>query len=899
MAIINQEALNNRADELDDHGLNGMKLILVKDLETTTSQTQAHLQVYFFNNQSLVDIVAAFNPDTEEGREVLTISGGHRLPAGWDTGQVQVTEAEVNSEDDKILDLTVTPIGDYSTYTLHLQHSNLDPIFSQIPFKFRPGCFNINCAPGWEPAPEPKQAPLIDYLAKDYDSFKHTMITAMMERVPGWQVTSEADLDQVLIDLFSAAGDELSDFQDRVMNEAYLGTARKRVSMARHARLMDYHIHQGNQASTWLALELNDDEQLNLPDNFAVWTGDQTKSASSKVFLSSESRCLLASISLDFLSELDAADFSLDLKEELEDKGITTSDSNVEIIVEDTVEETEEETEEEAEEETGRRWIINDIDMGKKYFVREEEGQLNVYAAHMHYLLNRMGLYTWEDSIPALKAGSVTADLQVTPDCNQANAEAVRDMIREGKVKYLLIQEALNPATGKPGGTDPGKRQLLKLITGDKGAEALEDPMNNKWFVRVRWEEKDKLKHNYCFTVDCPEGKKENISFFNGNLVEVFHGEPVNITFKEPGERLEENEYTYEQTEKWGTICRLPHGPLAYKNTPPGGEIPPRSTLEVTVEVDEVSDPWEEVSSLVHSDNSAESGDHFVVETDEQAKSLIRFGNDINGRKLPEKASVHCWYQMGTGLDGNIGADTLINYDNTLFPGIKTTWNPFDVINGRAPEPEEEILRRAPRAYRARQLRAVTLRDYVNRAEELEEVARAAARYAWTGSWRTVRVTIDPAGTTQLEPEVKEKVARHLEAVRLIGEDLEIRPPRFVPLEITVILCIHHQYWRDDIEYILEQEFSQGYLPNGRTGFFHPDNWTFGQPLRTSQIIGRVQSVKGVDHVISVFMKRWNESTPGTGDMIEVGPNEIIRVRNHPDHMEEGSITFDVRGGRQ
>ena len=40
------------------------------------------------------------------------------------------------------------------------------------------------------------------------------------------------------------------------MNEAYLATARKRVSLARHARLMDYHIHQGNQASTWLAIEI-------------------------------------------------------------------------------------------------------------------------------------------------------------------------------------------------------------------------------------------------------------------------------------------------------------------------------------------------------------------------------------------------------------------------------------------------------------------------------------------------------------------------------------------------------------------------------------------------------------------------------------------------------------------
>src|SRR2546426_7574411 len=58
---------------------------------------------------------------------------------------------------------------------------------------------------------------------------------------------------------------------------------------------------------------------------------------------------------------------------------------------------------------------------------------------------------------------------------------------------------------------------------------------------------------------------------------------------------------------------------------------------------------------------------------------------------------------------------------------------------GRAPEPPAEILRNAPEAYRARQLRAVTLEDYRRRAEEVPGIARAAAQYAWTGSWRTDR----------------------------------------------------------------------------------------------------------------------------------------------------------------
>jgi len=127
------------------------------------------------------------------------------------------------------LRLTVVPIGDYSTYTLALRdpdptkpntpYPGIDPIFHAIEFKFRPGCFNLNCAPTFTKAAAAPGEPVIDYLAKDYDSFKHVLIGALQERVPDWKPTSEADLDQVLIDLIAADADESSDFQDRVVSE--------------------------------------------------------------------------------------------------------------------------------------------------------------------------------------------------------------------------------------------------------------------------------------------------------------------------------------------------------------------------------------------------------------------------------------------------------------------------------------------------------------------------------------------------------------------------------------------------------------------------------------------------------------------------------------------------------
>lgn len=817
MSIIRQDALNERANNLEAANLNGLRLVLV-ELVPSGAPVEARLELYFHNTNEVANILADISINPTLAGSLFPISGGHRLPAGTASGQVQVTAVAAGAEPDR-LELTVAPIGDYSTYTLGVVYQNIDPLFGELPFKFRPGCFTNDCDPEWKSSPARAPSPVIDYLAKDYDSFRHTLNAAMMQRVPGWQSTSEADLDQVLIDLFSTAGDELSDFQDRVLNEAYLGTARKRVSLARHARLMDYHVHQGNQAVTWLALQISGAIPFTLPPEFSVKTS--------------------------------AADSPADAVE---------------------------------------------------FATREEHW--------LHPLLNELGLYTWSDATPSLAAGSTSADLVLTQP-GQVAASTIRNAIRDGRVTHLLIQEHLNPATGREPGRDIAKRQVLQLLAGNAGAETHQDPLTGTWFIRVFWEEKDQLQQNYCFTVFCPGGRVDNVSLFHGNLAGIHQGRFTHVTFQEPGTRLVVGtgrrhlhyERPLESEVNRGVVCHLPDAPLAYLQTPLGGEVPPRSTLHVEVELPGGGkDPWDEQISLVHSDDSAENGDHFTVETDELQHSVIRFGNGNNGRWLPSGALVHCDYQIGGGLQGNVGADRLIYFRPSTAADphpVTACWNPRDVTNGRDPEPVEKILRAAPEAYRARQLRAITLQDYVRRAEELPEVSRAAARYAWTGSWRTVRVAIDPVGTTILSEETRIRIARHLEAVRLIGEDLEIRPPIFVPLEIHVSLCIHPEFWPEDVRSVLEQEFSESYTPDGRPGFFHMDAWTFGQPLRASQISGRVHEVAGVEHIIAITLKRWNDPAPVTSDIVQVRANEILRVRNDPDHMEEGFIRFELKGGRQ
>lgn len=896
MSFTDTESRDARGAQLAEANLNGFNFVLVT-LPAGADPPSAQLEIHFLNANGLPALLGSAEPP----KTLVPISGGHRIRAGAASGEVQVAElfvqvagslpiaaaglsadetltieidgdsiplaltqgmtlaqivalidgaagpaaralqldgrlaiaagsfalavsssradpadgggsgfdTDARSPPADVLQLLVRPIGDYSTYTLRTGPAvaGWDPVFGEIAFKFRPGCFSTDCHPQWARPPAPVRDPPIDYLAKDYDSFRHVVMSWMTTRVPGWEPSSEADLSQMLLSLMSAAADELSDHQDRVMNEAYLATARSRVSLARHARLMDYHVHQGNQASTTIALELVAGAQVQPPDDpdeIVVWAG----------------------------------------RAALDDAAVVFSGG----------------------------------------------------AAVLHHLLNRLVVHSWGGARPGLAAGDTSADLAL-PD--EAAAIAVRDLIAAGTVSRLLIAEARDPLTGNPAGADPAKRQLLTLQPGT--VRAARDPLTGDWFVTVHWREEDRLRHDYCFAVQTSQGLFDDVSLVYGNLADVAYGHRHEVLFHSPGAALvSPSDALHEPTPagsdgrpRWGTLCRLPPDrPLLYRDTPPASEHEPRSTLEVDIG----GARWEERISLVGSDPADR---HFAVETDELGRSVIRFGNGVLGENLDPRATVRCRYQTGHGANGNVGRDRIVRFDSVANPKIAAVWNPFDVVNGRAPEPRDEVLRNVPEAYRGRQLRAVTLADYVARAQEVPGVARAAASYAWTGSWRTVRVTIDPRGTGVLQPSLRARVARHLEPLRLIGEDLELRAPIFVPVRIRVALCVDPAVWPADVAAVLAAELSDGYTPDGRLGMFHPDLWTFGQTLHASQILGRLEGLPGIDFARSVALTRWDAPRPGAADRIDVAPHEIVRVRNDPDHMELGSIDFDIEGGRR
>ncbi|KFG69588.1 putative baseplate assembly protein [Microvirga sp. BSC39] len=166
---------------------------------------------------------------------------------------------------EEVIALRTSSSGDYSTYTLHLvaaagaivPPANIDPLLARVDFSFKVECpSDYDCAPN-DLCPEPaEETPQISYLAKDYTSFRRLMLDRMAQTLPQWSERNAADLGIALVEVLAYVGDRLSYAQDAVATEAYLGTARRRTSVRRHARLVDYAMHDGANARAWVQVRV-------------------------------------------------------------------------------------------------------------------------------------------------------------------------------------------------------------------------------------------------------------------------------------------------------------------------------------------------------------------------------------------------------------------------------------------------------------------------------------------------------------------------------------------------------------------------------------------------------------------------------------------------------------------
>ena len=220
------------------------------DYVEVASADQTQLRVHFLTTAAVDGTLAATEP--------VTICGGEVISSVRVRPIDESTAWSADADGRPILALAVAAPGDFSTYTLAIDSTVLDPYFDAVPFSFKANCpSDLDCGPAGQVCPPGDDDPVaINYRAKDFASFTQALSDFSRLRYPFWVERSEADVGMMVMEALSAVADELSYLQDRVAAEATLETATQRVSLVRHARLVDYEPSPPIAATTQLQVDV-------------------------------------------------------------------------------------------------------------------------------------------------------------------------------------------------------------------------------------------------------------------------------------------------------------------------------------------------------------------------------------------------------------------------------------------------------------------------------------------------------------------------------------------------------------------------------------------------------------------------------------------------------------------
>jgi hypothetical protein len=888
--------------------LNGIEYLeVLDDPSLPDSQRQRTLSLHFI--KTISGTLTRDNIHIDGGQRVRDIKVVDVNPAGPDMLQVEVEQP-----------------GDFSIYTLRLvvdqkddsPPSGYDPLLSVVDFSFKVACpSDFDCKGARVCPPEVAEEPLIDYLAKDYASFRKLVLDRFSLLMPGWKGTHSADLGITLVELLAYMGDYFSYRQDAVATEAYLGTARRRISVRRHARLVDYHMHDGCNARVWVQVAAKAD-RVQLPVKtqlFTVVDGiekiippnstalDQALEQGPEVFetmhpavlykdhnamlfytwgdrncclpkgatqatLNGKFPNLLAGDVLIFYQQVDP---KTGLKEDADIRHRHAVRLTHVQVIEDPL---------------GGQLVASDPDDQPRLVTQiewaqedalpmpfcvsssftDQTGEEEQFWDDISVALGNIVLADHGMTLPVLDAlGAVPAPRLRYPmpvdgssdHCRATNPQEIPPRYRP-RLENKPLTQAL-PYKMKKRFSLAHKPEYASALDSKNMPSDLSDGFDN-W--GIAFQDKSLSIQGEVDSWSLSDGVKAYRVRLEGQLLVIYQLPPTANTVA-----------------AWNARAARPAVRLfnPSKSDPDKKEWLPRATLL----------------------NSKPSAREFVAEIGADSTVFLRFGDDTFGRRPESGDTFEAEYRVGNGMAGNVGVNVIQHIVSNESDGILKVWNPLPASGGEGPESIERVRQLAPYVYR-KQERAVTPQDYAKIAARHPQVQRAAAFVRWTGSWNTIFLVVDRLGGYTVDRAFKRILRRFLERYRMAGHDLEIQPARYIPLDIKMEVCVQADYFRSDVSQALLSLYSADDLPDGGRGVFHPDNFTFGQPVYLSQIYAVAQDVAGVDsYQITTFQRLGQpDDTAILDGKIRFSPLEVARLDNNPNYPEHGVFGLKLEGGR-
>jgi hypothetical protein len=895
--------------------LNGIDFLEVRD-ETTDplERRQRTLLVHFLKDLTPVELPNGLK------KANIRIDGGERIK------NIEVTSISIGTttsppvsppSNQNVLVVEVSARGDFSTYTLRLVKdannddppSNFDPILSSVEFSFKVACpSDFDCKTSRVCPPEDANQPEINYLAKDYASFRQLMLDRMALLTPRWRERNAADLGIVLIEMLSYVGDYLSYQQDAVATEAYLGTARRRTSVRRHARVVDYLMHDGRNARAWVHFIAGVGG-----DGLILEKGGGAKSTKLLTQIPGQSDTLIPQNSSSFKKALNTRPLVFEL---LHDLLLFKAHNQMKFYT----------------------WDARDCCLPKgatRATLRDDgPGRIKLRAGDVLIFEERKGPQTGvaEDADPSHRHAVLLTRVHPEAQLTFVNEKPVRTAATQvtdplNGVPVVEIEWARADALPFPlcvsGETPDGFADDISVALGnialaDHGMTFTDEP-ENKPFVL-----KDVSTSLLPDTVPDPDPALTAIADISDDRCNPTTPGVPQVRYRP---RLKQSPLTHATPleSAASTMTRERRGRRRQTTTGAGSAMAdptlakPLSSATAAIKLstkDRLLLPspcvwlsrltggpepelWKPVRDLLSSHANSKE---FAVEVETDGTVYLRFGDDVLGSRPLSGTKFLATYRIGNGTAGNTGADTLAHLvsstltDTTAVIAVR---NPLPAEGGIEPETIEEVRQNAPSAFRVQE-RAVTPADYEEIAIRKEladrcgiDVQRAAATPRWTGSWHTMFVTVDRLGGAKVDSDFEKKMRGCLEQFRMAGEDLEIDEPQYVSLEIEIAVCIKPGYYFSDVKKALLDVFSDGILPNNQRGLFHPDNLSFGQAVYLSTLVAAAQAVEGLESVtVRKFQRQHDDRKDAlTSGKLVLGRLEIARLSNDPNFPERGSFT--------
>jgi hypothetical protein len=916
--------------------------------------TGKHLCVHFLNG--IPDVF--LNVPDDRKKNVLrhiVIKGGRRIT------NIAAIDFDADATDDVFdedcLGIEVDRTGDWSAYTLCFvkldEHGRptgeplLDPRYSCVELSFKIDCpAEIDCKDDDGCPPETHPPRTVNYLAKDYASFRQLILDRLSLLMPEWRERHVPDIGIAIVEVLAYVGDYLSYYQDAVATEAYLDTARQRISVRRHVRLVDYAMHEGCNARVFVFLEAAADADLAKPFDFFFVTRPPESDEPAALRLHELVSLKRGWIPFEPLADAEA----IRLRTAHNRIAIYTWGNQECCIPRGATRAT-----------LLDSWIEEPPEPEPSY------GEYEVQLEH-----------------PKPKKRKKYGD-----ECEPPPKPRKRSLdLRPGD--FLLFEELACAGTVSKDNfdgnhpepdADPAHRHVVRLTKVTPSV----DPLFDLPVVEVEWSREDAMPFTLCVSAI---GKPDECDFVEGlavaraNLVLADHGLTIRdealapVPDRTPAESCDGEDELSEISFTAGRYRpSLQHAPLTFaqpliENAPatrvvqqnPRAALPAISVLGIPAAFDgatslftpdDLRDPRflagelldaktparislrnrlrPDVAQLFEGGNAEdpellaalaqnlrqllerwtprydllESGRDdaaFVAEIDDDGRAHLRFGDGVHGRAVEVGTTFLATYRAGNGRAGLLGRESIAHvvFRGDFTDAIASVRNPLPAAGAIDPEPVAEVKMYAPFAFRKDLQRAVIAEDYATLAQFLRypernsDVQSAAAELQWNGSWYEANVAVDPSGGPALREELANAIRGSLHRVRRMGHDLRLGEAMYVPLLLGVEICIDPRYLRADVVEAAREAL---------LSLFRPDNLTFGQSIHASQIVAVVQKLDGVTAVRVERLERLDARTfekdpasPSTA--VILGPTEVARLDHDPVIPENGILRIDARGGR-